>query len=235
MNPVRRFGLPALLLLVAPALAAQVGHAPGDSPYRDIDPGTAWELYAGKVFGPGGPIPVGPRDGALVGGRVLLRARNTISIGFGFWSSLTQRTVLDPDASLANRYQGSVDQTLYGLEATILMNLTGGKSWHRIAPYVGAGIGLVKSSAFTDPAGYEFGTKFYFAPTVGSRLIVNRRLYLKVEARGFAWKLGYPASYALEPSAEPGTADNPNAVNPTGRSGQYVLAPALAAGFGFAF
>lgn len=235
MNPVRRSGLLALSLAVAVPAAAQVGHPPSDSPYRDIHPGTTWELFAGQVMGSGGPIPIGPRDGPLVGGRVLLRARNTISLGFGGWTAGTKRTVLDPDASLANRYKGSTDQTLYGLEATVVMNLTGGKSWHRLAPFVGVGIGVVKSSAFDDPAGYEFGTKFYFAPMAGGRLIVNRRFYLKGEARAFSWKLGYPATYALEPSAEPGTADNPNAVNPTGRSGQWVLAPALSVGLGVAF
>ncbi len=235
MNPVRRFGFLVLCFAAISPLAAQVGHAPGDSPYRDIHPGTTWELYAGKILGSGGPIPVGPRDGPVFGGRVLLRARNTISLGFGLWSSLTKRTVINPDAAPANRDLGSVDQTLYGVEAMIQMNLTGGKSWHRLAPYVGVGLGMVKSSAFDDPAGYEFGTKFYFSPTVGSRLIVNRRFYLKAEAKGYSWKLGYPPTYALEPSADPGTAENPNALNPTGRTGQYVLAPALVVGLGIAF
>lgn len=235
MSLVRRIGLVVLAFLAAPTLAAQVGYPPSGSPFRDIHPGTTWELYAGSIFGSGGPLRVGPRDGPVAGFRVNLRARSTISLGFGMWGALAERTVVDPDARLADRFGAAVDQDLYGAEAAIQINLTGGKTWRRLAPFVGVGIGVVKSGAIDDPAGYEFGTKFYFAPMVGTRVFLDRRLYLRLEARGFAWNLDYPLSYSEEPDLEPGTAENPNALNPTGRDGQYVLAPTLMVGLGFAF
>ncbi len=235
MTPVRLTGLAVALLLGVTPLAAQVGHAPGDSPFRDIHPGTTWELFAGTIGGSGGPLRVGPRDGPLAGFRVVLRAKNTISLGFGLWGGLAERTVVDPDAKLSERFGPSVDQNLYGAEATVQINLTGGKTWKRLAPFTGVSIGVVKSGEIDDDAGYEFGTKFYFAPMVGTRVFLDRRLYLRAEARGFAWNLDYPISYSLEPSEEPGTPENPNALNPTGRDGQYVLAPALIVGVGIAF
>lgn len=235
MTLVRRIGLAVLTLLAAPGLAAQVGYPPADSPFRDIRPGTTWELFTGSVFGSGGPLRVGPRDGPLAGFRVVLRSKNTISLGFGMWGALTERTLVDPDARLAERFGASVDQNLYGVEATIQINLTGGKTWHGLAPFMGVGIGAVKSGEIDDPAGYEFGTKFYFAPMVGTRVFLGPRLYLRTEARGFAWNLDYPISYSEEPDEEPGTVENPNALNPTGRDGQYVFAPTLVVGLGFAF
>jgi hypothetical protein len=235
MTPVRLPGLVALSLCATIPLAAQIGHAPSASPFRDIQPGTTWELYGGTVSGSGGPLRVGPRDGPMAGLRVNLRARNTISLGFGLWGALTERTVVDPDARLADRFGPSVDQTLYGAEVAVQLNLTGGKTWHHLAPFVGLGLGAVKSGAVDDPAGYEFGTKFYFAPMVGSRVFVNRRMYLRVEGRGFSWNLDYPFSYSEEPDLEPGTAENPNALNPTGRDGQYVFTPTLIVGIGLAF
>jgi hypothetical protein len=39
----------------------------------------------------------------------------------------------------------------------------------------------------------------------------------------------------VEPTDDPGTEEAPNAVNPTGRTGQYVVAPALVLGIGLAF
>ncbi len=235
MTFVRRFALAACCLLAPAALAAQVGHPPATSPYTDIHPQTSFELVAGMIGGGGGPLRVGPRDGPVGGARVLLRSNSTISLGFGIWGGQAKRTLVDPDATLATRFGASVDQGLYGAEALLQLNVTGGKAWHHLAPFVGLGLGAVKTGQFDDVSGYEFGTKFYFAPMVGSRVFVSRRLYLRAEGRAFAWKLKYPPSFSQEPDAEPGTAEHPNALNPSGSTGQYVLAPTAMFGFGFSF
>jgi hypothetical protein len=239
MTRVTRFRLLSLpvLLLATGSLAAQIGHAPGTSPYRDIRTATAWEAYGGSIMGSGGPIPVGPRDGPFGGVRVLLRARNTVSIGFGVWGSGTERTILDPNATPSAREIGTRDARLLGGEVALQFNLTGGKQWHRLAPFAGVGLGFLKNTSGDDgdPGGYAFGSKFYFAPMAGVRLFLGERLYLRTEARGFTWKVSYPPAYSIEPADDPGTAENPNAINPLGRGSQYVLTPALSVGIGFAF
>ena len=55
------------------------------------------------------------------------------------------------------------------------------------------------------------------------------------EAKAYFWSLKYPVSYTQEPSKQPGTGDVINAVNVSGRRSQYVPAPALNFGFGYAF
>lgn len=173
----------------------------------------------------------------MAGVRLVLRARNTISLGIGAWGALTSRSIVDADRPVAERITGPIDHRLIGGEATIQFNLTGGKSWHGLAPFAGVGIGLINGEATpaVDTSGYSFGTKFYFAPMVGTRLMLGSRAYLRLEARGLVWKLKYPAVYGDEPELEPGTAEAPNAVNPSQRTGQYILTPAISVGFGWAF
>lgn len=224
-----------LVAAIAIPLSAQVGVPPDQSPFTSIRPGTMFELNTGVLRGGGGPLHAGPRDGTMLGMRVLLRANSTISLGFGLWGATAKRTIIDPTKAPEQQETGEADQNLYGAEATFQLNLTGGKTWHGIAPYVGTGLGMVKAGATNDAAGYEFGTKFYFAPLIGSRVFIGPRLSLRAEARAFTWKLSYPSSWAIEPPTSPGTVEDPHAVNPTGRTGQYVVAPALTVGIGVAF
>lgn len=223
------------MLCLAPPLTAQVGRPPADSPYRDILPTTSFELGAGQLSGSGGPLHAGPRDGNSYSVRALLRSNRTLSVGFGVWHTAAVRTVIDPTKSPGSQETGEVNQNITGIDAMLQFNLTGGKRWHFVAPFAGIGLGAGISPETEDPHGYEFGTKFYFAPLVGTRVFLGERIYLRLEARATTWKLKYPGSWSIEPTDDPGTTENPNAVNPTARDGQYVVAPTLSVGFGFAF
>ncbi len=231
---IRRIAL--LSLVAASPIAAQVGHAPDRSPYREIMPGTTVELLTARLGGSGGPIPVGPRNGTLFGIRALLRAKNTVSLGFGVWGGSAERTALDPLKTPPNRDLGPVDVQLIGGEAAIQMNVTGGKHWHGLAPFTGVSLGIASArEEEDDPSGYEFGNKFYFAPMLGTRVMLGNRGYVRLEGRGYVWNLKYPTSFSMEPTDVPATSDQSRAINPAGRSGQYVFAPALTLGIGWSF
>ena len=229
----------AVLLLAVPAtsLVAQVGFLPKQSPYTEIANGTYLEATGGRVFGSGGPLLVGARDGTSEGLRFVLRGKNTLQFDFGFWSAGTKRSVIDADDSIAVRNKGLVGQRSIAGEIGIHLNLTGGKTWHRLAPYTGISFGLVHGSASpaADTSGYQFGTKLFFAPAIGTRLFLGQRVYLKLDARALFWKLVYPASYSDEPTKQPGTATQSNAVNTTGSPSQYVASPEIRLGLGIAW
>lgn len=240
--PCRRSrALLAALVLVLPAasLAAQsgVGYLPGESPFREIRFGKYIEPIGGKLYGDGGPLQVGAQDGTIMGVRAVFRARNALQVGLGVWTAGAQRFVVDADEAPATRVKGPIDQRLIGGEFSMQLNMTGGKTWRGWAPFAGIGLGLVngEKSPASDTSSYKFGTKFYFAPNAGIRYFVGQRLYLRAEARAFVWKLAYPASYSEEPAQAPGTVDNPNAVNPTGKVGEYTPVPALMFGIGIKF
>ena len=235
----RRFALLALLALCSPAAAAvaQVGYLPAKSPFREIRFGQTLELQGGQLFGNGGPIKVGPQDGRILGARLNFRGNHSLQLALGGWTAAAERYIVDADKPPATRVSGPIDHRLIGGEFTLQLNLTGGKTWHALAPYAGLGLGLVHGAKTpaADTSGYSFGTKLYFAPNVGTRLMLGQRLFLKAEARAYFWNLKYPNSYADEPAQAPGTSEAPNAVNPSGKSGEYTPVPALLFGFGIKF
>lgn len=239
---MRRVLVTALLASTATLLApsgatAQVGRLPAASPYHDIL-GARWlDLSGGKVLGTGGPLLVGPRNGTLAGARVTFRGNHTLQLSLGGWWANTVRHVVDANDSIATRVKPDISNSLYAAEFGLQFNLTGAKSWHRLAPFTALGIGLVKGqkTPVADTSGYAFGTHFYFAPSAGTRIMLTQGIALRAEARALFWSLKYPASYSVEPSKQPGTASHPNAVNTTGKTGGYTVTPALVVGLSVRF
>jgi hypothetical protein len=221
------YGIPA---------AAQVGHAPGSSPYRDIPKGHSFTATGGYFAGDGGDFEIGPHKGALFGARYDIRTGSTIQLGLGVAHGTLERFIVNPFVRLANRRSGPVDQSVTFAEVDVQLNVTGGKTWNRIAPFVGLGGGLaVASSTPADTSQYEFGRKFYVVPYVGSRIFLSDRLHLRAEARAAFWNLDYPTTFQQEPVEEPGTEENPNAVIPGENLSEWTNSSWLQIGLGYSF
>ena len=228
--------LPGLLTLASLA-RAQVGHPPQSSPYRDIRKGHTFTLMGGYFSGDGGAFNIGPHSGAVFGVRYDVRSGSTIQLGLEVSRGDLDRFIVDPFVRLADRKTGPVSQSLTLVDAGLQFNITGGKSWHRIAPFVGAGAGLaLAGDTPADTSQYDFGRKFYLAPLAGFRLFLSDRLHLRGEARATFWKLNYPATFQQEPVAEPGTVQNPNAVIPPGgKLSEWTTSSWLQVGLGYSF
>jgi hypothetical protein len=137
---------------------------------------------------------------------------------------------------LANRTSGPVKQSVTFADITLQFNVTGGKSWNRIAPFASAAVGLAfAGDTPADTSGYDFGRKFYVAPSAGFRLFLSGRLHLRGEARAVFWKLNYPTTFQGEPPEEPGTPENPNAVIPGDNLSEWTASPWLQVGLGYSF
>jgi hypothetical protein len=230
-------GVAALLALLPAALAAQVGHRPESSPYRDIRKGHTVTPYFGQFGGSGGRFEIAPHDGNIYGLRYDLRTGSTIQIGLAVARANLQRLIVDPFDSLSRRVSGPVDQTVTFAEANLQLNLTGGKTWHRLAPYVGAGVGLTFPSGVpADTSRFELGKKIYLVPNIGVRIFVTDRLSIRGEARALFVKLKYPTTFEDEPAAEPGDPpDNSNAVITDGRVSEWITNSVLLVGLGYSF
>ncbi len=218
--------------LFAPAAAAQVGHDPAGSPYRDLRFGQFVSVSAGKLFGSGGTLGIGPRDGDVIWVRHEFLADRPLSISLGGGYTRAHRSYVDLDLT-DDRVQGPIETNVWFAEGTLQLNLTGSKTWHGLAPYANLGLGLgFGQRAGIDSSGYNLGTKFYLAPGAGARVFLSRRLYLRLEARAIFWSLSYPEAYR---SSDP---DGFGPLLPL-LSGQpikeWVPAPMLHAGLGFAF
>lgn len=229
-----------LILLVAGALtlpceaAAQVGHPPASSPYADYANGHSITALFGYFGGSGGRFGAGAHGGTTVGGRYDVRAGKPVQLGFAVASGSLERVIVDPFVALANRFSEPVDQRVTFFDVGAQLNLTGGKSWNRLAPFAGLALGIaIASDTPADTSGYEFGTKFYFAPNAGVRVFLSPRLHLRADARATFWKVNYPNSFAAEPVEEPGTPDEPNAVISEGSLSEWSLTPWLQVGLGY--
>jgi hypothetical protein len=226
----------ALGPLLVTSLAAQVGHTPQSSPYRDIRKGHTFTALGGYFSGDGGDFGIGPHDAPIFGVRYDIRTSGTLQLGLGVAHARLERMIVDPFVRLANRFSGPVNQSVTFAEVDVQFNLTGGKSWHRIAPFVGAGGGLAfATSTPADTSRYEFGRKFYLVPSIGTRVFLSDRLHFRAEARATFWKLNYPTTFQQEPVEEPGTQENPNAVIPGDNLSQWTTSSWLQAGLGYSF
>jgi hypothetical protein len=184
----------ALALLAPRALLAQVGHPPASSPYRDIPKGHTFTPFAAFFAGDGGRFGVAPHNGQVYGFRYDIRTGSTIQMGLLLGHGEMERLILDSLVA-GGLVTGLVDQSTTFVEADLQLNVTGGKTWNRLAPFVGAGIGLAWAEDIPADRGvFELGTKFYFAPHAGLRLFVTDRIHLRGDARVMFWKLNYPNS-----------------------------------------
>ena len=184
----------ALALLAPRAVLAQVGHPPGSSPYRDIPKGHTFTPFAAYFAGDGGRFRVAPHDGQLYGFRYDIRTGSTIQMGLLLGQGQMQRVILDSLVGVG-AVTGTVDQSTTFVEADLQLNLTGGKTWNRLAPFIGTALGLAwAEDPPADLSAFELDTKFYFAPHAGLRLFVTDRIHLRGDARVLFWKLDYPNS-----------------------------------------
>jgi hypothetical protein len=230
--------LAAAALLAAP-LAAQVGRDPARSPYRDILYGNGWTVMAGRVYGDGGPLRLSPNSGTSFSVRYDVRFSGLLQgfVGLSFLG--TERQVLAPDDSVAHRFSGPFDATVWVPEAGLQFNLTGPKTWHRLAPYVAASFGAaVGESTPQDTSEFTFGTKLMVSPSAGVRAYLSERVHLRVDYRLYYWKMKYPNTWLDEPAAQPGDVGNGerNApVQSVDALDDWVFTPSLRVGLGIAF
>jgi hypothetical protein len=225
--------LPGLVLSLSSAPAsAQVGHPPGSSPYRDIRKGHTFTVTGGYFKGDGGRFGIGPYGDYVFGARYDIRSASALQLGIGVSRGTLNRLIVDPFVTLANRVSGPVDQAVTFAELNLQFNLTGGKTWHRVAPFVAVSGGLAFSqSTPADTSQYEFGSKLYLAPAVGFRFFISDRIHLRAEARGTFWKLKYPTTFQQVPTEDP-TAPPVLAGNSTT---EWTSSRWLQAGLGYSF
>ena len=215
---------------------AQVGHPPDASPYRDIRKGHSFTATGGYLTGDGGDLNIGPHHGAVFGARYDIRTSRTIQFGLGLAHGSLERFIVNPFVTLANRRSGPVSPSVTFAELNLQFNLTGNKSWRRIAPFVSASAGLAFASGTpADTSRYEFGNKFYIAPGVGFRFFLGERIHLRGDARLTFWKLNYPTTFQQEPVEEPGTPPNSNAVIVGNNLSEWTATPWFQAGLGYSF
>jgi len=199
VSPATLAGACALLVLgvLAPVPArAQVGHEPARSPYRDIVTRQELTLIAGWFNGNPSEANVGARPGPLYGLRFGTRLSGSMDLLATFAGVNSSRYVINPDSPLTSRTTGPINYDLVIVDLTLGFNLTGRKTWHGVAPYLGLGAGIeIPTQGQVDPGGYEAKQNFTFVPTFGTRIALTRSLGLQAEFRDYFIRYEYPLRY----------------------------------------
>jgi hypothetical protein len=187
---------------VPSVLAAQeVGTAPEHSPFQDILTHEGITLFAGRFAGNANDAHTGVRPGLMLGGRLNVRLGSALDFSATFGEAFTSRLRIDAGGDTA-RVVGNVNVRLLAADVGLQLNLTGDKTWHRLAPYLYLGAGITTPSANTvDPGGFALGTQFTVVPALGTRFFVSRGLELRFEARDYYYRTNFPLSFITVPYA----------------------------------
>jgi len=192
---VKAFQFAALALLVASPLLAQVGHEPESSPYRDLQYRQELTPYGGYARARVDPAGVLPQSASIAGLRYELYLAGPVSLTSDLSAMFSDRTVIDPTKPVVSRFVGTETAPVYALDLGFALGLTGRKSWHRLAPQVRAGVGVITSKAADDTTGLKFGTPFAFSFGAGVKFIPGGRLQLRADVGERLFKQKYPDAY----------------------------------------
>ena len=198
---MKRFALATLFTLAPFQLAAQVGHLPQDSPFRDAPYRQEITTYSGWYNGAEGSAGVGPQAGPIVGLRYEIRIGGPAYFSVHGGHAFSKRDVIDPLNPPATRHRGEKDVSLLLLDAGITLNLTGQKSWHGIVPFTRFGVGVAANvGSRADPGNFEIGTPFALVAGTGVRWAMAGRWQLRFDVSDHLFRLTYPSTYSLTPT-----------------------------------
>ncbi len=199
---VGRWMIIGMFLSIIPSfhLSAQVGHDPASSTYRDVLLHSGPMVFFGKLSGDRGRAGAGVSNAFTIGARYEIPAGRSMLFQFTTAYLQGDRFIYDPraDSTSPQRRVGPVQSDLGLAEVGLQLRLTGAKSWHGFAPYVGTGLGLmfdVNSRGDTTGSGYQFGTKLTVAMATGARWYPTRRITVNADVRAHFWRLKYPLSF----------------------------------------
>jgi len=224
--------LAAISLAAYPAsrLTAQVGYDPAHSPYHEAPPSTGPMFFAGYLGGGRGNVPVGVSDGNTWGVRYNLSFGST-SISLGAAYGQTTRRIVNPFVASDKNTSGLINCDVVLLEGGLQMAITGPKTWHGLAPYLGATVGAaIGSELGQDTSGYAFGTKLTFGPVVGTKLYLGKRVSLSTDFRVIFWRLSYPTNFLV-----PNTVDGKSVLALGAATNEWTTHPWISLGLGWAF
>lgn len=190
-----------ILSLLAPwPLAAQVGHDPAHSPFRDIYRAPGPVVFAGLLGGDRGKAGVGPSNATTFGLRYELPMGRSTLAQFTAAHVKGDRFIVNPavNPTAPGRRSGPADSDILFTEIALQLRLSGGKTWHGFAPYLGTGLGMafdLRSPGDTTGSGYRFGRKMTFAGNTGVRWHPARKITVQLDVRAVMWRLKYPISF----------------------------------------
>lgn len=210
--------------------APQVGYPTNRSPFEDLQYRQELTIFGGQFKAGTEPAAVAPRSGPMIGARYEITVGGPAQFYVRGSRVFSERLAIDPTKPAASRSLGVVKVPLYLTDLGISMNLTGQRSFRRVVPTLGFGVGVastLKSEVKGDP--YKFGTTFAFSFGGGLRILPSERVQIRVDGGTHMYQIRYPAGYFLPAS------DN-TAFLPSGQAKSFWKSnPSITAGLSYLF
>jgi len=202
----RTLHLPTLfgLLLIGLALASPVRSQTIPSPYAFVDTRHEATVFAGMTATDRGTLRLGPGGGPLIGIRYAFEITGPLAVEILGSYMNSDREVYDPRSETQPpQLLGTLTQHVILLEGRIRLNLTGARTWYRLAPYLHAGGGVATGATQRFAAEEDFGPgqRFTFGPSAtlsvggGTRWIPLDRIGVRLEGGVNLWKVGTPPAF----------------------------------------
>ncbi len=210
-GPLARGAL-ALLAAVAGTLA-NPAVAPAQrigSPYRFVERKQDIGPFASYMSTDRGEANLGPQSGVLYGLRYALRLSDPLRLSAFAAYFPAERDVIDPTTDDGPLVVGVEELNLLLLAGQLHLVLTGTRTWHNIAPYVIAGLGIaidLTGEPFC-PGGstrpqcqvavrerFEFGSTFMGTAGLGLIWMPSERLGMRLAVTDDIWRLRAPGEF----------------------------------------
>ena len=228
--------LASLAVFPGSRLVAQVGHLPEHSPFRDVTTRQELTFSIGHFGGNEAKAGVGARAAQSLGFRFRSQLSGPLDLVFRTNYIGSRRLVIDPTKPDSIRRTGVIDYGIIETDLGLTLTLTGAKTWHGLAPWLGFGFGVTFAThSRTDPGGYKAATNFSIVPAIGTSLLLNRQLGLEFEIRDNTIRYEWPLAYFF-PKDAAGNALPPAVLDPlTTRDKQMTHNFTLSAGLSYHF
>jgi hypothetical protein len=197
-------GTLALTLAALSNAGAQVGYEPARSPYRDLEKAHEITYFSGYYRAHVDPAGVAPRNGPMMGILYQWLVGGPINLTAEVARVASERRVLDPDRP-ATCASGPVADCkliamyrwpLYLTDLGLALNLTGGRTYHRLVPELRAGLGFVSDfHTQVDVGDFGFGTKFAMSYGAAIRWVPGGRYQMRFGYADRIFTVKYPESY----------------------------------------
>ncbi len=224
-------------LAISYSIAVAVTPAAGQtipSPFAFVEYSQEWAVFLGKSSLNPGQLGLGPRNATMGGGRY--------SAGFGSMSVditgtlfASSRQVRDVSRPEDDRVLGRSDMDIFLLDVRLRLNLTGGRTWHSLQPFItfGGGLALPFSVDRTievvtfmpSEEQYSLGTRFTGTFSGGTNYHLTDKLSLRLDGVVNLWKVITPVGW-LTVDADP-LGENPQ--------GEWVAVKSLTVGSSWRF
>ena len=203
-NRIARLAMVALCVCgsKASAQSGSVGYPPTHSPYVDLEYHQEFTIIGGQFHAHRDPAHVGPQSGLLLGAHYEWRPTGPIHLIAEFDRIDSDRRLINPSkpAGVA-RELGTVSRPLWTGDLGLGLGLTGGKTWHHIAPEISGGVGAISDfHSEPDSGGFRFGTRFAFTWGAGLKIVPGGRWQVRADLKNRSYTLSYPEAYFLTPA-----------------------------------